>query len=62
MPKGGKIQEDTYVYVATEGSGGWGTAVVLVKGTRQIEEKQTTKKTVSFTILSLASILKLQPF
>ena len=56
MPKGGKIQEDTYVYVATEGSGGWGKAVVLVKGTRQIEEKQTTKKTVSFTILSLASI------
>ena len=62
MPKGGKIQEDVYVYVAMEGRDGWGKAVVLVEGIRQIEEKQTTKKTLSFTILSLASILKLQPF
>ena len=43
MPKGGKIQEDVYVYVAMEGRGGWGTAVVLVEGTRQIEEKQQRK-------------------
>ena len=61
MPKWGKIQEDVYVYVAMEGRGGWGKAVMLVERMRQTEEKKT-KKTVSFTILSLASVLKLQPF
>ena len=44
MPKWGKIQENVYVYVAMEGRGGWGKAVVLVEGTKQIEEKKKRKQ------------------
>lgn len=44
MPKWGKIQEDVYVYVAMEGRGGWGKAVMLVEGMRQTEGKKKTRK------------------
>lgn len=33
-----------------------------VGGGDEADRRKTTKKTLSFTILSLASILKLQPF
>ena len=40
----------------------WRAGVGGVGGGDEADRRKTTKKTLSFTILSLASILKLQPF
>ena len=48
MPKWGKIQEDVYVYVAMEGRGGWGKAVMLVEGMRQTEGKKKQENSIIY--------------